>query len=115
MSIVQIGGFSTALPIGRVYINNKEQNMIPVGLKAGSVALRMLKTLYKAKKKVGKGTSFVADKAAKGGFTKTSKAITGASQKVHSGLRKTKALAKEYPKSAAALGGAIGYDIFDDD
>ena len=38
--------------------------MIPVGLKAGSVALRMLKTLYKAKKKVGKGTSFVADKAA---------------------------------------------------
>ena len=50
--------------------------------------MKMLRTLYKAKKKDGKGTSIVADKAAKGGFTKTSSAITGASQKVHSGLRK---------------------------
>jgi len=89
--------------------------MIPVGLKAGSVALRMLKTLYKAKKKVGKGTSFVADKAAKGGFTKTSQAITGAQKKVHSGYKATKSLVKKYPKSSAAISGAVGYDIFDDD
>ena len=27
MSIVQIGGFTTALPIGGVYINKKEQKM----------------------------------------------------------------------------------------
>ena len=28
---------------------------------------------------------------------------------------KAKMLAKKYPKSAAAITGAIGYDIFDDD
>ena len=28
---------------------------------------------------------------------------------------KAKKLAKKYPKSAAAITGAIGYDIFDDD
>ena len=82
---------------------------------AGGAAMKMLKMLYKAKKKTGKSSQMAADFAAKKGFTKTSSAITGASQKVHKGTMKAKQLAKKYPKSTAALTGAIGYDIFDDD
>ena len=33
----------------------------------------------------------------------------------HSGTMKAKKLAKKYPKSAAAITGAVGYDIFDSD
>ena len=115
MSIVQIGGFTTALPIGGVYINNKEQKMIPAGIKAGSMAFKMLRMLYKAKKKIGTGSKIAADTAAKKGFTKTSQFISGTAKKTHSGTMKAKKLAKKYPKSAAAITGAIGYDIFDDD
>jgi hypothetical protein len=82
---------------------------------AGGAAMKILKLLYKGKKKIGKGSSMAADLASKKGFTKTSTAITGASQKVHKGTMKAKELAKKYPKSAAALTGAVGYDIFDND
>ena len=41
-------------------------------LAAGSTALRFLRTLYKAKKKVGKGASMAASYAGKKGFPKTS-------------------------------------------
>ena len=54
--------------------------MIPA-VAAGTMGLRILKTLYKGKKKLGKGSALVADKAGKAGFTGTSKAITGASKK----------------------------------
>ena len=82
---------------------------------AGGAAMKMLRMLYKAKKKTGTGSKIAADFAAKKGFTKTSSAITGASQKVHKGYRKGKQLAKDNPKTSAAIAGAIGYDIFDDD
>ena len=82
---------------------------------AGGAAMKILRMLYKTKKKIGKGSGMAADLAAKKGFTKTSAAITGASQKVHKGTMKAKQLAKKYSKSTAALTGAIGYDIFDDD
>ena len=58
--------------------------MIPV-VAAGTMGLRILKTLYKGKKKIGSASKMVADKAGKAGFTGTSKAITGASKKIHSG------------------------------
>ena len=84
-------------------------------LAAGSTALRFLRTLYKAKKKVGKGASMAADFAGKKGFTKTSQAITGASKKVHRGTMSAKSLAKKYPKSTAAIGGAAAWDMLDRD
>ena len=72
--------------------------------------------LYTKQKKDGKGTAFLADKAAKRVIQKLAKAITGASQKTTFRIKKSVGKAiKEYPKSAAALGGAIGFDIFDDD
>ena len=82
---------------------------------AGGAAMKMLRMLYKVKKKAGKGTEIASDFAARKGFTKTSQTITGAQQKLHKGYRKGKKLAKENPKTSAAIAGAIGYDIFDDD
>ena len=89
--------------------------MIPAGLKAGSMALRFLRTLYGAKAKVGKASKAAASFAGKKGFTKSSQFITGASQKTHKGTKLAKRYIKKYPKSSAAIGGAIGWDILDND
>ena len=89
--------------------------MIPAALKAGSVGLRILRTLYGAKAKIGKTTKAASNLAAKKNLTNTSKFITGASQKTHKGTKLAKKYIKKYPKSSAAVGGAIGYDIFDSD
>jgi len=81
---------------------------------AGGAAMKMLRMLYKAKKKVGKGTGMAADFAAKKNLPRVSKAITGTSQKTQKGYMATKKLAKKYPKSAAAITGAVGFDLLDD-
>jgi len=115
MSNVQIGGFYTALHKGGFATQKQKEKTMAIPYAAGGAAMKILKLLYKGKKKIGKGSSMAADLAAKKGFTKTSAAITGASQKTHKGMMATKKLAKKYPKSAAALTGAVGYDIFDND
>jgi len=84
-------------------------------LAAGSTALRFLRTLYKAKKKVGKGASRAAEYAGKKGFPKTSQFITGASQKIHKGTRLAQRKIKAHPKTSAAIGGAVGWDLIDRD
>ena len=89
--------------------------MIPAGLKAGSMALRFLRTLYGAKAKVGKASKAAASFAGKKGFTKSSQFITGASQKTHKGTKLAKRYIKKNPKSSAAVGGAIGWDMLDND
>ena len=89
--------------------------MIPAALKAGSVGLRILRTLYGAKAKVSKASKAASNLAAKKGLTNTSKFITGVSKKTHKGTKLAKKYIKKYPKSSAAVGGAIGYDIFDSD
>ena len=88
--------------------------MIPVKA-AGTWGISLLKTLYKGKKTIGRGSKNVADFAAKKGATGTSKFITGTSQKVHQGTKYVGKKIKKYPKSASAVGGAIAFDIFDDD
>ena len=87
---------------------------LPLIPAAGSVGLRILKTLYKAKRKVGKGSALVADKAGKAGFTGTSKAITGASKKIHSGSRMAGKTIKKYPKSSSFAGGVATISFLDD-
>tara|TARA_R100000479_G_C6222850_1_gene142313 strand:- start:59 stop:325 length:267 start_codon:yes stop_codon:yes gene_type:complete len=82
---------------------------------AGSAGMKILRMLYKGKKKLGTGSKMAADMASKKGFTKTSQFITGTSQKAHKGTMKAKKLAKKYPKTTAAIGGAVAFDIFDDD
>ena len=88
--------------------------MIPA-IKAGTIGLRILKTLYKGKKKIGKGSAFLADKAGKAGYTKTSKIITGASKKAHKASRVIGKDIKENPKIASFIGGLGTYNLFDDD
>ena len=84
-------------------------------LAAGSVGLRVLRTLYKGKKKLGSASKAAASFAGKKGYAKTSQFITGASKKAHKGTMYAKKMAKKYPKSAAALGGAATWDILDRD
>tara|TARA_E500000331_G_scaffold182593_1_gene175933 strand:- start:47 stop:382 length:336 start_codon:yes stop_codon:yes gene_type:complete len=87
--------------------------MIPV-VAAGTMGLRILKTLYKGKKKIGSATKMAADKAGKAGFTGTSKAITGASKKIHSGSRKVGKFIKKNPKTSSFAGGAATISFLDD-
>jgi len=82
---------------------------------AGSTALKFLRTLYKAKKKVGKGASMAASYAGKKGFPKTSQFITGASQKTHKGFMASKRAIKKYPKTSAAVSGAVAWDMLDNE
>ena len=88
--------------------------MIPA-IKAGTIGLRILKTLYKGKKTVGRGSKFLADKAGKAGYAKTSKVITGVSKKAHQASRVIGKDIKEYPKLASYIGGIGTYKFFDDE
>ena len=81
---------------------------------AGGHAMRFLRTLYKGKKKLGTASKKAAEFAAKKDMPKTSQFITGASQKAHKGTMIAKKYAKKYPKSAAAIGGAVAFDMIDD-
>ena len=87
--------------------------MIPVAA-AGTVGLRILKTLYKGKKWIGKGSKKAADFAGKH-HPGTSKFITGTSQKTHKATKYIARKIKKYPKSSSALGGAVAWDIIDSD
>ena len=75
--------------------------MIPAG--AFPVGISILKTLYKGKKKLGKAASF----AAKKGYAKTSKFVTGVSQKAHKFSRASGKYMKRNPKEAS-YGAGIG-------
>jgi hypothetical protein len=87
--------------------------MIPVAA-AGTVGLRILRTLYKGKKWLGKGSKKAAAFAGKH-HAGTSKFITGTSQKAHKSSRWIGKKIKKYPKSSAAIGGAVGWDLIDRD
>ena len=88
--------------------------MIPVGLKVGGHAIRFLRTLYKGKAKIGSASKKAASFAAKKNYAKTSQFITGVSQKTHKGTKWAKRTIKKYPKSSAAVTGAIAWDMIDD-
>ena len=87
---------------------------IPFTVAAGTFGKEILKRLYTGKKWVGTKSVKAADFAGKKGFTKTSQFITGASQKTHKGTKWAKRKIKKYPKSSAALGGAVAWDMIDD-
>ena len=89
--------------------------MIPAGIKAGSMAFKMLRTLYKAKKGVRTGASKSSKFLASKGFDKSAKIAEGVGKKVTSGSRQAGKTIKKYPKSSAAIGGAVGWDLIDRD
>ena len=88
--------------------------MIPVKA-AGTWGISLLKALYKGKKTIGRGAKKASKFAADKGFAGTSKAITGTSNRVHQGTKYVGKKIKKYPKSASAIGGAIAWDMFDND
>ena len=88
---------------------------IPFVAAAGTFGRQILKHLYKGQKWVGKKSALAADLSAKKGWHGTSKFITGTSQRTSQGIKWTKKTAKKYPKTTAALGGAVAWDILDKD
>ena len=88
--------------------------MIPF-VAAGRVGVSMLRYLYKGKAKLGKAAKKSAEYTAQKGHAKTSQFITGVSQKGHTYSKKFGKTIKKYPKTAAALGGAVLWDILDND
>jgi hypothetical protein len=91
--------------------------MIPVALtaRAGSMGLKFLRTLYKGKAKIGTAAKKTATFAANKGYPKTSQFITGTVQKTHKGTKNIKKFVKKYPKSSAAVTGAVAWDMLDND
>jgi hypothetical protein len=91
--------------------------MIPT--KAFPVAISILKTLYKGKRKIGKMTGAAADYAAKKGHTTIAKGLYGTRQKAHKFSRGTGKYMKRNPKEAsygAGIGTVIlGNKLFGDD
>ena len=86
---------------------------IPFTVAAGTFGKEILKRLYTGKKWVGTKSVKAADFAGKKGFVKTSKVITGVSQKGHTYSKKFGKTIKKYPKTSAAVTGAVGWDILD--
>ena len=81
----------------------------------GKVGQEILKHLYTGKKWVGVKSKVASEFAAKKGYVKTSKAITGVSQKGNLGIKWGVEKAKKYPRTASAIGGAALWDILDKD
>ena len=81
----------------------------------GKVGQEILKHLYTGKKWVGVKSKVAAELAAKKGYVKTSKAITGVSQKGNLGIKWGVEKAKKYPRTASAIGGAALWNILDKD
>jgi hypothetical protein len=81
---------------------------------AGRIGVAFLEKLYKGKSFIGKQSVKAADLAAKKGYVQTSKAITGISQKGNVAIKWSAKKAKEYPKIAAAIGGAATIKFLDD-
>ena len=88
--------------------------MIPAGIKAGSMAFNILRTLYKGKKMIRTGTKASSKFLASKNMGTSAKIAEGVGKKVTSGVRTTQKTIKKYPKTASAVGGAIAFDIFDD-
>ena len=88
---------------------------IPFTVAAGTFGKEILKRLYTGKKWVGTKSVKAADFAGKKGFVKTSKVITGVSQKGNQAIKWADKTARKYPRSASALGGAAAWDIIDTD
>ena len=86
--------------------------MIPA---IGKVGAEFVKKLYTAKKFAGKKTGDAVKHLSAKGHHKTAKYTNLAAQNVNKGIKFTDATIRKYPKSASAVGGAIAFDIFDDE
>jgi len=89
--------------------------MIPAGLKAGSAGLRWLTRLYKGRKSIRKGANVSSKWLASKNMGGAAKVAEATGKKITYGSRWAGKKIRKYPKSAAALGGAVGWDIIDND
>jgi len=82
---------------------------------AGRIGASFLEKLYKGKSFMGKKTGDAVKHLSAKRHTKTAKYTNLAAQNVNKGINYADKTIRKYPKSASAVGGAIAFDIFDDD
>jgi len=86
--------------------------MIPA---IGKVGIEIVKKLKFGKSFLGKksaqGVTFLGNK----GHKKSAKFMAAVAHKSNKGINYGAAMAKKYPKSASALGGAAAWDLMSDD
>ena len=82
---------------------------------AGRIGASFLEKLYKGKSFMGKKTGDAVKHLSAKGHTKTAKYTNLEAQNVNKGIKYADKTIRKYPKSASAVGGAIAFDIFDDD
>jgi hypothetical protein len=82
---------------------------------AGRIGASFLEKLYKGKSFMGKKTGDAVKHLSAKGHTKTAKYTNLAAQNVNKGIKYADKTIRKYPKSASAVGGAIAFDIFDDE
>ena len=86
--------------------------MIPA---IGRVGVAFLDKLYKGKSFIGKKTKESVTFLGNKGYAKSARALDIAATKGNKAIKWTDKTARKYPKSTAALGGAVAWDIVDND
>lgn len=80
----------------------------------GKVGAEFVKKLYTAKKFAGKKTGEAVTYLGNTNKPRTAKAVAIAGKKTNEGIKFLDKTIRKYPKSASAVGGAIGFDLIDD-
>ena len=80
----------------------------------GKVGSEFVKKLYTAKKFAGKKTGEAVTYLGNTNKPRAAKAVAIAGKKTNEGIKFLDKTIRKYPKSASAVGGAIGFDLIDD-
>ena len=82
---------------------------------AGKLGIEIVKKLKFGKSFIGKKSKEAVTTLGNKKHFKSAKVLDAVMTKGNKGINYGVATAKKYPKSASAVGGAIAFDIFDDD
>jgi len=89
--------------------------MIPGGIKAGTAAFKILRGLYRGKKAVRSGTKSASKFFASKKMPGTAKFAESVGKQATAGTRYATKGIKNNPKTASFVGGAMIWDILDND
>lgn len=81
----------------------------------GKVGQEFVKKLYQGKTFAGKKTKETVKYLTNKDMPKAARAVDIAGTKVNKGIKFADKKIREYPKTASAIGGAVLFDMFDDD
>jgi len=82
---------------------------------AGKLGTEFLKKLYQGKSFIGKKSKEAVTTLGNKGYKKTARVFDATMTKGNKAINYSAATAKKYPKSASAVGGAMLWDLLDND